>query len=113
MAKQIRHILVAIRSLQHAPKNELYKAAALAKASGASLELFHAIDEPDPGRSYPQTITKDAVAKTPGRYRCEKPRPSGAFRAGQVTARREGHMCGSLGSSALRGYRAARARDSC
>ena len=63
MAKEIRHILVAIRSLQHAPKNELYKAAALAKASGASLELFHAIDEPDPGRSYPQTITKDAVAK--------------------------------------------------
>ena len=63
MAKEIRHILVALRRLQHAPKNELYKAGALAKASGASLELFHAIDEPDPGRSYPQTITKDAVAK--------------------------------------------------
>lgn len=63
MAKQLRHILVAIGSLQHAPKNELRKAAALAKASGARVELFHAIDEPDPGRSYPETATKATVAK--------------------------------------------------
>jgi universal stress protein E len=61
MAKQIRHILVAIRSLEHAPKNELHKAGALAKASGASVELFHVIDELDPGRSYPETATKEAV----------------------------------------------------
>jgi universal stress protein E len=75
MAKQLRHILVAIGSLRHAPKNELHKAAALAKASRASIELFHAIDEPDPGRSYPETATKGAtdsqraamVAKNQGR----------------------------------------------
>jgi hypothetical protein len=36
MAKQIRHILVAIGNLQHVPKNVLRKAAALARASGAS-----------------------------------------------------------------------------
>jgi universal stress protein E len=61
MAKQLRHILVAIGSLQRAPKNELHKAAALARATGASIELFHAIDEPDPGRSYPETATREAV----------------------------------------------------
>lgn len=63
MAKQIRHILVAIRSLEHAPKNELYKARALSKATGATVELFHAIDELHPGRSYPETATKEAVEK--------------------------------------------------
>jgi universal stress protein E len=61
MTKQLRHILVAIGELQHPPKNTLQKAAALAKASGASVELFHAIDEPDPGVSYPETATKEAV----------------------------------------------------
>jgi universal stress protein E len=61
MGKRLQHILVAIGSLQHPPKNELHKAAALAKASGASIELFHAIDEPDPGRSYPETASKEAV----------------------------------------------------
>ena len=61
MAKQLRYVLVAIGSLQHAPKNELRKAAALAKASGARIELFHAIDEPDPVRSYPETASKEAV----------------------------------------------------
>jgi universal stress protein E len=63
MAKQLRRILVAIGSLRHSPTNELHKAAALAKASGASVELFHVIDEPDPGRSYPETATKEAVKK--------------------------------------------------
>jgi universal stress protein E len=61
MAKQIHRILVAIGSLQHAPRNELHKAATLAKASGASVELFHAIEEPDPARSYPETDTWEAV----------------------------------------------------
>jgi universal stress protein E len=63
MAKQLQHILVAIGSLKHAPKKELHKAAVLAKAAGASLELFHVIDQPDPGRSYPETATLEGVQK--------------------------------------------------
>ena len=63
MAKRLKHILVAIGDRQHAPKSELHKAAALAKAAGASVELFHAINEPDPGRSYPETTTLEAVKK--------------------------------------------------
>ncbi len=58
MSTKIRRILVAIRDLRHAPRNELRKAAALARRSGARIELFHAIEEPDPGRSYPETITR-------------------------------------------------------
>ncbi len=63
MAKTIRNILVAIRDLDHAPKSQLHKAAALAKASGAEVELFHVVDEADPGRSYPETATKETVRK--------------------------------------------------
>jgi universal stress protein E len=63
MARQIRHILVAIRDLHHAPTNELHKAGTLARASGATVELFHAIDAPDPGRGFPETTTKEAVEK--------------------------------------------------
>jgi universal stress protein E len=63
MTRQMRQILVAIGDVQHAPKKELRKAAALARASGANLELFHAIDAPDPGRGYPETITQAAVAR--------------------------------------------------
>jgi universal stress protein E len=61
MARQIRHILVAVRDLHHAPQNELHRAGALARASGASIELFHAIDAPDPGRGFPETTTQEAV----------------------------------------------------
>jgi universal stress protein E len=42
----IRCILVAIRDLQHAPRSALRKAATLARATGARIELFHAINEP-------------------------------------------------------------------
>jgi universal stress protein E len=49
MPKKIRRILVAIGELQHAPINELRKAAALAKASGATVELFHVIGVPESG----------------------------------------------------------------
>lgn len=63
MAKQIRRILVAVGDVRHVPKNELGKAAALARSSGASLELFHAIMEADPGRSYPETATARVVAQ--------------------------------------------------
>jgi universal stress protein E len=61
MNRQLRHILVAIGDVQRLPKNELLKVSALAKASGASVELFHVIDEPDPFRSYPETATLEAV----------------------------------------------------
>jgi universal stress protein E len=43
---RIRRILVAIRDVHHAPRRQLRKAATLARASGARLELFHAIVEP-------------------------------------------------------------------
>lgn len=61
MSKSLRHILVAIRELSHAPKSELHKAATLARAAGASLELFHVVDSPDPGVSWPQTATAETV----------------------------------------------------
>jgi universal stress protein E len=57
MATQIRHILVAIGDLRRTPRSELRKAGALARAARAKLELFHAIDEPDPERSFPKTAT--------------------------------------------------------
>jgi universal stress protein E len=87
MAKQIRHILVAIGNLQHAPKNVLHKAAALARGSGASVELFHAIDEPDPGRSYPETATKESVDK----------------RRAAIVAKRQGRLERFARDKALRG----------
>ena len=61
MATQIRHILVGIRDVRRAPGGEVRKAAALARAARATMELFHAIDEPDPERSFPQTATRDEV----------------------------------------------------
>jgi universal stress protein E len=63
MKRQMRHILVAVADVDHAPRSELRKAGALAKASGASVELFHAIDAPDPGRSYPETATQASVTR--------------------------------------------------
>jgi len=61
MATQIRHILVAIGDLRRTPRNELRKAARLARAARATVELFHAIDEPDPERSFPETATREEV----------------------------------------------------
>ena len=61
MATQIRHILVGIRDVRRAPGGEVRKAAALARAARATVELFHAIDEPDPERSFPETATRDEV----------------------------------------------------
>jgi universal stress protein E len=57
MARSLKRILVAIRDLRHVPQGELGKAAALARAAGARIELFHAIDEPDPAVSWPETAT--------------------------------------------------------
>jgi universal stress protein E len=61
MAKTFRRILVTIRDLRHLPRSELGKAAALARAAGASIELLHVIDAPDPGVSWPETATSDTV----------------------------------------------------
>ena len=73
MATHIRHILVAIGDVRRAPRSELRKAAALARAARATVELFHAIDEPDPERSFPETATREEVeqhrAAIVGKYR--------------------------------------------
>jgi len=61
MAERMRRVLIAIRDLGHVPKNELRKAGALAKAAHASVELFHAIELPDPAASWPETRTKASV----------------------------------------------------
>ena len=39
----IRRILVAVKDTQHLPRNVLRKAAVLARASGATIELYHAM----------------------------------------------------------------------
>ena len=61
MTIQIRHILVAIGDLRQVPRNELRKAATLARAAHVPIELFHAIDEPDPARSFPETATRAEI----------------------------------------------------
>jgi len=61
MAKSLKRILVTIRDVRRVPKSELRKAGALARAAGASIELFHVIDAPDPGVSWPETKTADTV----------------------------------------------------
>jgi universal stress protein E len=63
MARPLRHILVTIRDLGRAPNNELHKAATLARSAGATLELFHAIDAPDPGVSWPETASAATIEK--------------------------------------------------
>ncbi|MEJ0039881.1 MAG: universal stress protein [Gammaproteobacteria bacterium] len=47
MSFRIRRILVAIRDESRAPLGALRKAAALARANGASIELFHAVNDPE------------------------------------------------------------------
>ena len=61
MRSNIQHILVAIGTLKRPPTHELRKAAEVARAAGASVELFHAIEEPDPAVAYPQTATRQAI----------------------------------------------------
>jgi universal stress protein E len=46
VASRIRRILVAIRDLHHPPRTELRKAAELARASKAAVELFHVAEVP-------------------------------------------------------------------
>lgn len=51
MALKIRRILVAVRDLGHPPRNELRKAADIARAAGAAVQLFHAVTPPIDARS--------------------------------------------------------------
>ena len=44
--KKLRRILVAIADLHHSPGGALRRAAELARATGARVELFHAVTEP-------------------------------------------------------------------
>lgn len=44
--KKLRRILVAVSTLDHAHTGELRRAAALARATGAAIELFHAVTAP-------------------------------------------------------------------
>ncbi len=46
MSFRIRRILVAIRDEARVPRAQLRKAAAIARANGARIELYHAISEP-------------------------------------------------------------------
>ena len=48
MATRIRCILVAIRDLHHPPRAELRKAAEIARAAKATVELFHVVDAGTP-----------------------------------------------------------------
>ncbi|HUL46226.1 MAG TPA: universal stress protein [Steroidobacteraceae bacterium] len=63
MSGRIRHLLVAIHDLRHAPRAQLRKAGSLARAAGARVELFHVIDEPDPAASWPETGTAEFVTR--------------------------------------------------
>jgi universal stress protein E len=68
MSFRIRHILVAIRDETHAPRGALRKAAALARANGARIELFHAVNDPEAldalRRGYLKGRKADAIAET-------------------------------------------------
>jgi universal stress protein E len=71
MAKRIRHILVALGDVGRAPSGELRKAGALARAAGASIELFHALAEPSPKSGH--GVEKARVAaETKSRNRLER-----------------------------------------
>ncbi len=91
MATHIRHILVAIDDVQRAHRAQLRKAAVLAHAAGASVELFHAITAPDPASGYPQTVTaatmvrERAAIATRERSRLERLARNAAFGKVAVT----------------------------
>lgn len=63
MTTRIRHILVAVGETGSTATGEMRKIAALARASGASVEFFHAITDPDPAVSFPETLTAESVQK--------------------------------------------------
>jgi len=62
MARTIRRILVAVRDLDRIPGAHLRKAAALSRAAGARVELFHAMDE-QPSFSQHRGLTEEMVSQ--------------------------------------------------
>jgi hypothetical protein len=88
MATHIRRILVGIGDVRRTPHGELRKAGALARAARATVELLHAIDEPDPANSFPETATQKEVDQHRGaivekyRRRLERFAGDAALRAG-------------------------------
>lgn len=63
MTGKIRRILVAIRELDRAPGALLQKVSAIARSSGASVELFHAIDEPVPVSNVQRALAGNIVQR--------------------------------------------------
>jgi universal stress protein E len=63
MIARIKRILVAIRDVEHPPGEELRKAAVLARAAGARIELFHAIDALIPSRNLQWDIGGNATQR--------------------------------------------------
>lgn len=63
MTMRIRHILVAVGAAGSTATGEMRKIAALARASGASVELFHAITDPDWAVSFPETMAAETIRK--------------------------------------------------
>jgi universal stress protein E len=61
MSKQIRHILVAIGDLHRAPRSELRKVAAVARAAHASIELLHVVGEPKGGANWREITTAETI----------------------------------------------------
>jgi universal stress protein E len=60
----LRRILVAIRDTHHVPRSALRKAATLARATGARIELFHAISEPVAVSAIRRSATRPSFAET-------------------------------------------------
>lgn len=57
MKERLRRILLPVRDLQHPSLAALRKGAALARASGARIELFHAVSEPTVTRGRGRSLT--------------------------------------------------------
>ncbi len=74
MTLKIRRILVPVRDLEAVPRATLRKAAVLARATGARIELFHALENPSSSRKSvvirsrsgskrPMPLAEDALAR--------------------------------------------------
>jgi len=67
VAIRIRRILVAIRDLHHPPRAELRKAAQIATAAQAAVELFHVVDVPHRVNIGEKTLVAGAQAHVQAR----------------------------------------------
>jgi universal stress protein E len=62
----VHRILVAIRDAEKVPRGLLSKVAVIARASGAQIELFHALEDPVPFTSFqsPSTSAMEKIAQS-------------------------------------------------